>query len=292
MKSRDRHPAAIDTGTALFGVIGNPVHHSLGPVMHNHAFACTGFQGVYLAFNVTDIEAAVAGMRGLNIRGLSVTIPHKVPIMAHLDRIDDTARLIGAVNTVVNRDGMLYGCNSDMFGAIKALNEKTTIAGRDVVIIGAGGAARAIGFGVKQAGGRVRIVNRTVEKGEMLASALDVDFSPTEHMADVFCDILINTTPVGMFPKTDALPVPPAFIRPEMTVMDIVYNPIETRLIRTAKETGCQTIDGVAMFVFQGAMQFEMWTDLPAPIDEMQRVVRNALNKRNLGVTHATDHTP
>lgn len=281
----------IHTGTALFGVIGNPVRHSLGPVMHNHAFACTGFPGVYLAFEVMDIASAMAGMRGLNIRGFSVTIPHKVSIMDYLDEIDDTATQIGAVNTVVNRNGSLYGCNSDMFGAIKALMEKTTISGRDVVIVGAGGAARAIGFGVKKEGGRVHIVNRTAEKGRELAASLDVDFCPQNRIDALTCDILINTTPVGMFPKTDALPVPPNVIRKETVVMDVVYNPVETRLIRTAKEKGCITIDGVAMFVYQGAMQFELWTDLPAPIDEMTKVVTNTLRKKNPGARHATDHT-
>ncbi len=269
----------IDTGTVLFGVIGNPVRHSLGPVMHNHAFACKGFPGVYLAFEVSDIASAVAGVRGLNIGGLSVTIPHKVSIMNYLDEIDGTAAQIGAVNTVVNRNGSLYGCNSDVFGAIKALKEKTPIDGRDVVIVGAGGAARAIGFGVKQEGGRVHIVNRTDERGRALAEFLGADFHLLEQIGTVACDILVNTTPVGMFPNTDALPVPPDVLRKETVVMDIVYNPIETRLIRTAKDKGCITIDGVAMFVYQGAMQYELWTGLSAPIDEMIQVVKNALRK-------------
>lgn len=168
----------IDADTSLFAVLGNPVSHSLSPVMHNRAFSDIGFNGVYLALRVQDIGVAVSGVRALDIKGASITIPHKVSVMEFLDQLDDTAQRIGAVNTIDNRQGILIGYNSDSIGAIKALTEKTTIKKKDVLIIGAGGAARAIGFGIISEGGRVTVSNRSTAKGETLAKDLGADFQP------------------------------------------------------------------------------------------------------------------
>jgi len=268
----------IDTQTSLYAVFGNPVGQSLSPVMHNKAFAATGFNGVYLAFRVIDIVAAMAAVRAIGIRGVSVTIPHKIAVMNSLDEIDDQARRIGAVNTVVNREGRLWGYNSDGQGAVRALMEKTTVQDADIAIIGAGGAARAIGFNIVDNGGRVTIINRSIQKGEGLAKDLGADFKPLSGLKHIRADILINTTPVGMSPQTQDLPLSPELIRKNMLVMDIVYNPVQTALLKHARQMGCRTIDGVAMFVYQGAFQFTLWTGMEAPIETMRRAVYTALN--------------
>ncbi|MDJ0914872.1 MAG: shikimate dehydrogenase [Desulfobacterales bacterium] len=270
----------IDAHTELFGVIGNPVAHSLSPVMLNRAFATIGYNGRYLAFNVSDLPAAVNGMRALNVKGVSVTIPHKVAVMALLDDIDEMAQKIGAVNTIVNQNGRLKGYNTDCRGAIAALETETSVTGQSVALIGAGGAARAIGFGVKAAGGHATIFNRTVSKGQQLANDLDVGFKPLADFKTCNCDIVINTTPVGMDPQVDTSPIRQDWLAPPMLVMDIVYNPLQTKLLNDAREKGCHTISGDVMFVHQGAIQFERWTGRPAPLDQMHQAVLNALQGR------------
>ena len=269
----------IDAHTRLYGVIGDPVGHSLSPIMHNAAFDQTGYNGVYTAFPVTDLPAAVAGIRALKIHGCSVTIPHKVAVMDLLDDIDPLARRIGAVNTIVNHDGRLKGFNSDSSGAMAALLEKTPVAHRRVAVIGAGGAARALAHGIREHGCRLTIVNRSVERGQRLAEELESDCCPLNDFSGVGYDILVNTTSVGMVPEIDRMPVRHACLRPGMTVMDIVYNPLETKLLRTARGAGCAVVDGVAMFVHQGACQFERWTGHKAPIQLMQRTVVETLSK-------------
>ena len=268
----------ITGNTKVYGVIGQPVKHSLGPVMHNRAFARYGYPGVYVAFEAHDIAAAVNGMRAFNIQGISVTIPHKESILPHLDQVDDNAREIGAVNTVVNDDGRLIGYNTDADGAVRALSEETAIKGKDIAIIGAGGAARAIGFGLLKNGGCVHILNRSAANGKILADFLGTDFYPLEQFNQLPCDILINTTPVGMHPKVDKMPVSRAQLRDSMIVMDIIYNPLKTRLLETAEQIGARVINGVPMFVYQGAKQFELWTGLKAPVDLMRKVVYDALS--------------
>jgi shikimate dehydrogenase len=267
----------ITSSTELYGVFGDPVSHSLSPVMHNAAFAHIGYDAVYLAFRIKDIRAGVNAIRALGIRGVSVTIPHKVSLMEFLDEIDDMAETIGAVNTIINQDDKLKGYNSDWLGAVSALKEKTDISGKTVAIIGAGGAARAIGFGIKKESGRVTIVNRSADKGERLAGAIGADFCPLSETGSLNYHILINTTPLGMTPNIDTMPILKQAIRPQTVVMDIVYNPLKTRLLKEAEENGCTIIDGLAMFVYQGVFQFELWTGKNAPVDVMREAV-----KRNL----------
>ncbi|MDF1593436.1 MAG: shikimate dehydrogenase [Desulfobacterales bacterium] len=268
----------IDAQTSLYAVFGNPVGHSLSPVMHNKAFAETGFNGVYLAFRVIDIKAALYAVRAMDMKGISVTIPHKIAVMNLLDEIDDQSRRIGAVNTVINREGRLRGYNSDGQGAVRALMEKTKVSGAEIAVIGAGGAARAIGFGLIDQGARVTIINRGTEKGEGLAKDLGGDFKPLSGLGNISADILINTTPVGMVPRTEDMPLLPGLLRKDMLVMDIVYNPVQTALLKHARQTGCRTIDGVAMFVYQGAFQFTLWTGMEAPVETMRKTVYAALN--------------
>lgn len=267
----------IDTKTLLFGVIGKPVSHSMSPAMHNAAFRASGINGVYLAFDVSDVEGTVRAVRALGIKGLSVTIPHKLAVMDHLDFIDPVAKDIGAVNTIVNNDGRLEGYNTDCTGAIRAILEKTGLKGKKVVLCGAGGAARAIAFGVKKEGAELVILNQIREEGEKLASDTGSVYRPLENFPEDGCDVLINSTPLGMNPHCEASPVDSKVFRPSMTVMDIVYNPLETRFLKEAGKAGCSVIDGTRMFIYQGAMQFELWTGLKAPVDIMSSVVLDKL---------------
>ena len=253
--------------------------HSLGPMMHNAAFSALGYNGAYLAFRAKDIGKAVVGIKALGIKGASITIPHKVSVMDFLDELDDIAQKIGAVNTILNRKDVLIGYNSDGLGAVKALVERTMIKDKHVVILGAGGAARAIGFAIISEGGRVTVINRTLAKGEKLAKDLGADFQPMSKFNKTECHILINTTPVGMFPEIDAMPIREQDLDKAMVVMDVVYNPLKTRLLRAAENIGCQTIDGVSMFVYQGAFQLELWTGMKAPVEVMKKAVLNALGK-------------
>ena len=272
----------IDANTSLFGLIGNPVAHSLSPVMHNQAFAAAGCNAVYVALKVTDPGSALNGIRALNFKGLSVTLPYKVAVMEYLDEIDEAAKRIGAVNTIVNNNGKLSGFNTDCQGAIKALRVRTSIEGKSIAIIGAGGAARAIGFGLTTAGGHLTILNRTRTTGEQLAADLQADFLPLDECRPNRYDILINTTPIGMHPDTDATPLAISLLSKEMVVMDIVYNPLHTRLLKDAAARGCRIINGVDMFVFQGAHQFELWTGQKAPVGVMQNAVLQALQTKEI----------
>jgi shikimate dehydrogenase len=262
----------------IYAVFGDPVCHSLSPVMHNSALVQTGLDGLYLAFRVEDIAAAVSGVRGLGIRGVSITIPHKVSVMAHLDRIDPAAARIGAVNTIVNRQGILWGYNSDAAGAVDALTEKTSISGKEVAVIGAGGAARAVSFGVKQKGGKLTIINRSRTRGESLAHDLDCEFKPLADIQSLPYQIVINATSAGMYPDVDDSPLNADLLADGMVVMDMVYNPLKTRFLTQAEKIGCVTVDGVAILVRQGAAQFELWTGRKAPVDVMRKVVLEALS--------------
>ena len=262
----------IDSDTFLYGIFGNPVAHSLSPLMHNRAFAESGHNGVYLAFAVKDPAAALKAARAIGMKGISVTVPHKTTVMAHLDRVDENARKIGAVNTIVNQNGLLTGYNTDCQGAVWALKDKTGLKDVDA-IIGAGGAACAIGFGVVSEGARLTVINRTVERGEHLAAKLNAAFLPLAETKKLNCRILINTTSVGMTPHVDAIPIRDDVIENHMLVMDIVYHPLKTRLLRVAADKGCAIIDGVSMLVYQGALQYELWTGQKAPTEVMRQVV-------------------
>lgn len=269
----------ITPHTSVFGVIGNPVAHSLSPIMHNAAFSEIGYDGVYVAFTVEDLKAAILGMKGLGIKGLSVTIPHKMNVMSLLDDCDELSTKLGAVNTIVEKNGKLFGTNTDCFGAVQALKEKADINGSKVMVVGSGGAARAVAWGIAAEKGTLIITNRTAEKGMALANELNAGFCPYDDIKKREWDIIVNTTSVGMTPQIDQVPVPPEAIRPGRIVMDIVYNPIDTMLLTVARGKGCQTVDGVKMFVYQGAKQFELWTGIKAPIRIMERVVRDAIGK-------------
>jgi shikimate dehydrogenase len=267
----------IDPNTLLYGVVGNPLRHTLSPALHNAAFAAMGLNAVYLAFETRDIAGAMEGVRALGLKGLSITLPYKSAVIPFMDEVEEPAREIGAVNTVVNRNGRLIGSNTDAAGALQALGRRLDPADRTALILGAGGAARAIGFMLKKTGVHLTVVNRSRERGEALARALDCAFRPWPEASGVPAGLIIQTTPVGMHPFEDQSPLPPEFFEKGMTVMDIIYNPLETRLLRMARERGCATISGLEMFLAQGAEQFRRWTGLEPPLRAMRDAVEQKL---------------
>ena len=265
--------------TALYGIIGHPVSHSLSPAMHNAAFRTLNLDAVYLAFDVVDLKGAMAGVRALGIQGLSVTVPHKEAVMAYLDELDPVARRIGAVNTVVRKGGQLKGLNTDWLGAVKALQEEVAkLTGKQVLLIGAGGAARAILAGLREMGARVHVANRTEEKAKRLSEPFGATWSGLEIPEDLSFDILINTTTLGMAGENqDKMPVPEAVIKKADIVMDIVYSPLETRLLKTAKTLSKTTVNGLRMLLHQAVAQFEIWTGERAPIETMESALSGRL---------------
>ncbi|MCA9470652.1 MAG: shikimate dehydrogenase [Nitrospirales bacterium] len=278
----------ITTQTQLCGVLGNPVHHSLSPAIHNAAFQHLGLNYVYLALPLKeDVEGALRGIRALgNLRGFSVTIPHKVAVMPYLDEIDPTARHIGSVNTIVKDQGRLVGYNTDATGALLALEQDgTSLEGQRVLMLGSGGAARAIAFGLAVEGKVKDLTILGIDDVERRALAQDIRERTSLTVADAHLteealksamavsQVLVHCTPIGMHPAVNASCVKKDFFRRDLTVMDIVYNPLETRLLREAREAGCRTIRGVEMFVNQAVGQFEKWTGQAAPVDVMRKVL-------------------
>ena len=268
----------ITAATHVYGVMGYPVSHSLSPVMFNQAFTETAYNGVYVAFTVASHVDGAKAIRSLGIKGASITIPHKISILELMDELDPLAERIGAVNTVINQDGRLKGYNSDSLGAVNALEEATSLHDKQVTIIGAGGAARAVGSGVQSRGARLTIVNRTPSAGENLARDLNAGFIPLSDIRNLSCDILINTTSVGMTPHIHQSPVPSTLFTPDLLVMDIVYSPLKTLFLQYAENAGCQIIDGLSMFIHQAVFQFELWTGISAPRTVMKNAVMSVLN--------------
>ncbi len=251
--------------------------HSLSPVMHNAAFRALGIDAVYVPFDVVDVEGAMRGVRALGIKGLSVTVPHKEAVMDYLDHVDALSRRIGAVNTVINRDGRLEGTNTDWMGAVRAIEEVCPLAGKNALVVGAGGAARAIVMGLLERGAKVHIANRTEKRARRLATSFGCSYSGLKIPDDISFDILINATTIGMN-DDKRLPVDTDVIEKTDVVMDIVYSPLKTRLLREAEAAGCRIVDGLAMLVYQGAAQFELWTGQRAPIEIMRQAALRALS--------------
>jgi shikimate dehydrogenase len=283
----------VGEATKVVGVIGDPIEHSLSPRMHNAAFEYLGLDYLYLPFRVLekDLKNAVRGAKAFNLKGFNVTIPHKVSIIKFLDDVDLTARKIGAVNTVVNEEGKLLGYNTDGLGALEALrDEGVNPEGKKIVVIGAGGASRAITFQLASICSKLVILNRTRIRAVKLAGELTNVGSVVEGRSLTLkslgsslndSDILINTTSVGMHPNVNESPVPKEFLHKELVVFDIVYNPLETSLLRYARNVGAKSINGVGMLVNQGAIGFKMWTGYEAPKDIMRKAVVEGLLGRD-----------
>jgi len=283
----------ISAETKLCAVIGNPIGHSLSPAIHNAAFAARGLDYVYLAFQVEDVGAVLAGMRAIpSFRGMSITIPHKVAAIQYVDEVEGIDRKIGSINTVINEGGRLLGFGTDGPGALKALRDAgVEPAGKRILLLGSGGAARAISFALAFHTRPAELTLLDIQE-EMLArltadlragteapitSAPLTDRSLAAAMA--VADIIIHCTPVGMHPKVDASLIPPALFRPGQAVLDIVYTPLETKLLASAKACGLTTISGVEMFVNQAVLQFERFANTDAPVEVMRQVVLDALTK-------------
>jgi shikimate dehydrogenase len=284
----------ISGKTIVCGIIGDPIEHTMSPAMHNTAFQTLGLDYTYVPFRVRSLELkkAIEGIRGLNLRGLNVTIPHKVAVMQFLDRIDPLAEKIGAVNTIVNDDGILSGYNTDATGFLQTLHDKDVDPeDKKVLLLGAGGAARAIGNVLAGEKARITILNRRQELSwaEDLAHLLTRHYGAKVNTGELTpenlqraiegVDIVVNSTSLGMSPDDDQTPVPADLLGASLTVFDVVYNPYETRLLREAKAAGAKTINGLEMLVRQGAIAFEKWTGIKAPVDVMRQSALDLLQK-------------
>jgi shikimate dehydrogenase len=279
----------INAQTKLCGLLGNPVDHSLSPAIHNAAFQKLGLNFVYLAFRVENLAGAIQGIRSLgNLRGFSVTIPHKVAVIPFLDEVETTAKHIGSVNTIVVEDGKLTGYNTDASGALRALqNAGVSLKGRRVLMLGSGGAARAIAFALAMDKAIAGLTILGVDEKERRGLITDLKARTPLHveegpLSEDWLDrtikdshILLHCTPIGMHPKVEESCVPASLLRSHLMVMDIVYNPRETKLLREAKQAGCLTIRGLEMFLNQAIGQFALWTGQAAPADVMRAVLES-----------------
>jgi shikimate dehydrogenase len=264
-------------------IIGDPVAHSLSPQMHNAAYAAAGLGDafVYVAARVQqgELAQAVAGMKAMGFRGLTCTIPHKVAILGFLDRLDPVAQSIGAVNTVVQEDGELIGYNTDWLGIVEPLCRRIELSGKRVAIVGAGGTTRAAIAGCQARGcGEIVVYNRTLLRAERLAEEFAVEARPLSDMAScpqdvAACDVIIQTTSVGMGDAVGQSVVPPSCLREGQVVLDAIYTPFDTRLLLDAAERGAHIVRGAEMFLYQGVAQYEHYTGQPAPADVMERVI-------------------
>jgi shikimate dehydrogenase len=280
----------INTSTTLYGVFGNPISHSKSPLMLNCAFKANGINAAYAAFKIEQgtLKEAIQGVRAMNFRGVNVTIPFKVEVMSYLDEIDEGARVIGAVNTIVNDNGKLIGYNTDGIGYVRSLNEETGISlkGKRVLLLGAGGAGRGIAYALAKAGAAlVWVSNRTESKADELVSYISLlteakSIAP-EAIAGIIdkVDLVVNNTSLGMHPNINEIPLDPSLLHDKLVVSDIIYTPMETLFLKEAKARGAITHGGLGMFIYQGAYAFEYWTGQQAPIQAMREIVLKSLTE-------------
>ena len=283
----------ITARTNVLCVIGHPIEHSMSPIMHNAALKDLSLDYVYVAFNIppNDLKKAVLGFKMFSIKGINVTIPHKENIIPYLDEIDPLAEKIGAVNTIKNEGKYLIGKNTDASGAKKALLDAgCEITGKKALILGAGGAAKAVSFAISEDLDAVYIANRTEKRAIKLAKDLtnkttikavgkNMSINTLKNLVNDV-DILINTTPLGMYPDIEESPISKEMLHNNLFVFDIVYNPLETRLLKEASKIGCKTLGGLDMFVNQGALAFEWWTGKKPNLNLMKEKVVEFLGKK------------
>jgi 3-dehydroquinate dehydratase / shikimate dehydrogenase len=269
----------VDAATRVYGVAGDPVEHSLSPAIMNAALRRETVNGVYLPLHAKTLKDLLACVRDIPIHGLSITMPYKTTILSHLDNTDSHTTKIGACNTVVRaQDGKLYGFNTDAAGVVRPLEQRITIEGAKILVLGAGGAARAAVFGLKERGAEVYVLNRTLAQAQKLARSARARTLKRPDLKKLSFDVIINATPVGMGNSQES-PLNQDEIKARY-VFEMIYDPPETRLMKLAKAAGAEVIPGVEMFVQQAARQFEIWTGKPAPWDEMLRVVTKILEER------------
>ncbi len=276
--------------TNIVGLIGDPVEHSMSPPMHNAAFEYLGLDFAYVPFNVKTsvLGEAIKGASALGIKGLNVTIPHKTSVLEFLDVINKPAKLIGAVNTIKFANGKITGYNTDGIGAVMALEEVIPVKDKKVVVVGAGGAARALAFQLILSGiESITLINRTPEKALKLKNEIEskieskVSYGNLEILEKEIskADILINTTPIGMYPHINDTPLANAsMMHSDLVVNDLVYNPMDTVLLKEAEKAGAKSVSGLSMLLYQGAEAFKIWTGQEAPVDIMEKTLLNLLN--------------
>ncbi len=278
----------VQGDTKVTGVFGYPVEHSLSPAMHNAAFAALHLKYIYVPFSVApeNLGAALRGLPALGIVGVNLTIPHKEAALPHCHTISDAARDIGAVNTIHVVNGELRGDNTDGQGFYEPLREiGVAVAGKNVVVLGAGGAARSVVFRLAREGASVTLVNRTIERAAKLAADVErAGYSPVAVLppdspkeltnAIAAAELLVHTTKVGMMPYPDAMPpIPLEAFHPDLFVYDLIYRPAETQILRVARKRGCRTLNGLKMLAHQGAAAFEIWTGQRPPTDVMEEAI-------------------
>ena len=269
----------VDAATRIYGVAGDPIEHSLSPVIMNTAMRRENVNGVYLALHAKTLKDLIHCVREIPLHGLSITMPYKQAILTHLDNTDAHTTKIGACNTVVRgQDGKLYGFNTDVAGVVRPLEQRLSIENAKVLVLGAGGAARAAVYGLKERGAEVWILNRTSAKAQKLARQAKARTIKRADLRKTAFDVIINATPVGMGNTRDC-PLKDDEIQARV-VFDMVYDPVETHLLQVARAKGIAVIPGVEMFVQQAARQFEIWTGKPAPAGDMLRAVTIALQDR------------
>jgi 3-dehydroquinate dehydratase / shikimate dehydrogenase len=283
-ETKDRYRVdRLNRRTRVYGVIGDPVGHSLSPAMHNAAFTARRMNAVYLPFLVRDLRDFLASIEPLGIRGFSVTLPHKERILRRLDGCDPLAARIGAVNTVVVRSGgKLHGYNTDYVGVLRALEERMPLRGSRVLIVGAGGAARAVAFALAEAGASVCVTARRFSRARALARAVGSEAIVRNRVAREFFDAIVNATPVGMHPHVERSPLAARELNCRL-VFDTIYRPRVTQLLKLAARRGIETVSGLEMFIAQGAAQWEIWMGERAPVAIMRREVVSALAREQKG---------
>lgn len=282
----------VNTNTKIIGLLGYPLEHSYSPLMHNATFEHCSLNKLYIPIEVLpeNLESVVRCITKINFDGFNVTKPYKVEIIKYLDEIDEYAKCIGAVNTVTIKNGILKGYNTDGIGFLKSFEEGsgTTIEGKEVFVLGSGGASRGICMTLAlNKAKRIYICNRTYEKAIALAKdinnkvegcSIEVPMINEEtEKAIKNSDVLINTTSVGMFPDVEDTPLDKSMLNEKLIVCDAIYNPKKTRLLREAEEIGCKTVNGLAMLVYQGVESFKLWTGINAPQEVMFKIVDESL---------------
>jgi len=270
----------IDSKTKLICLLGKPARHSLSPVMQNAGFNALGLNYVYLAFEPENLKKTVQGLKELEVAGFNITMPFKLEVMNYLDRIDPIAKKIGAVNTVVNTRKNLIGYNTDGIGAVESLKKITSLKGKKVLLIGAGGAGKSIGFYLKKESAKITVANKPELQAIKLAKLLGAKSIPIDSINSLEeFDILINATPVGMKPNINQTVIPTKLLTKKIIVFDIIYNPSETKLLKEAKKKGCRTINGLEMLLNQGYAGFKLFTGKEAPKKEMRNAIMKELKK-------------
>ena len=267
----------VDAATKVYGVAGDPIGQSLSPQMMNTAFRRENINAVYVPLQTKDVADLLQCMREIPIQGLSITMPLKEDIIEHLDKTDALSAKIGACNTIIrSQDGKLYGFNTDVAGVIRPLEQRISLTGAKVLVIGAGGAARAAVFGLKDRNADVWVMNRTAERGQKLARQAHAHYLSHAQLKKLDFDVIVNATPVGMNASRPQSPIDESELRCRY-LFEMIYNPVETRLVKMARAKGIQVIPGIEMFVQQGARQFEIWTGKPAPAEDMHRAILHAM---------------